>query len=151
MIQGSSNIIIIFQTELPRQFKKREKYLQFGIKETTHKIVLYATQSMMICFPRKRKTQQLLQMVTEVCGMQWTSLYTHVYQLLETHKKRLGLFKNALLVQKHKISDLKYLKYLRQKYHNFSLTHLYQDEMGRGTFPVLTDNDFFVPEQKGNW
>ena len=120
VIQDSSNIIIIFQTELPQQFKKREKYLQIGIKETTQKIVLYATQSIMICFPREGKTQQLLQMVAEVCGMQWTSLYTHVYQLLETHKKRLGLFKIALLLQKHKTSnsDLKYLKYLRQKYHN---------------------------------
>ena len=46
---------------------------------------------------------------------------------------------------------LKIPQILRQKYHDFSLTHLYQDEMGRETFPVLTDNDFFVPEQKGNW
>ena len=85
--------------------------------------------------------------------MYWTNLYTHVYQLPETHEKRLDLFKNALLVQKHKTSNsnLKYLKYLRQKYHNFSLTHLCQDEMGKRTFPVLTNNDFFVPEQKDKW
>ena len=49
---------------------------------------------------------------------------------------------------KNTISDLKYLKYLRQKYHDFSMTHLYQDEMGRGTFPVLTDNDFLSLNKK---
>ena len=51
-------------------------------------------------FSVQRQTQQLLQMITEICGMQRTSLYTHIGQLLEKHKEKLDLSKECVICTK---------------------------------------------------
>ena len=76
--------------------------------------------------------------------------YTTTHVSLRHLRKDSTFLKKGLFKQKHKLSDLD-LRYLRHKYHKFSLTHLYHYELGTDNFRLLTDSDFFVLEQKENW